>query len=376
MKRYIEDQAIKDLSNKMLFIAGPRQCGKTTLAKTILKSQVNTDSKATYLNWDSEADRAQILTKEFPSGSGILVLDEIHKYARWRNLLKDLYDSRGSQLDILVTGSAKLDYYRRGGDSLQGRYNLLRMHPLSFREIDVKTQESLQRLFDLGGFPEPFLSGDKDEARRWSNQYSIRLIREELTSLEKVMEISLLEELSFRLPDCVGSVLSINSLREDLQVSHQTLTRWLSLLDRLYSIFRVLPFGSPRIKAVKKESKHYHWDWNVVGSEGARFENLIACHLLKWCNWIEDIKGYHMELRFFRDKEQREVDFVVLQDKKPVEFIECKYSRQNVDTSIAYLKRKFPEVTATQVCMEPCEDVINKDGIRFCDGLTYLWEKV
>lgn len=376
MKRYLEDQAIKDLSKKMLFVAGPRQCGKTTLANRIIESKVEINSKATYLNWDLEIDRAKILSREFPSGAGLLVLDEIHKYARWRNLLKDLYDGRGHELNIMVTGSAKLDYYRRGGDSLQGRYNLLRMHPLSFKELNVRSHASLTQLFELGGFPEPFLSGDKNEARRWSNQYRIRLIREELVSLEKVSEISLLEELSFRLPDCVGSVLSINSLREDLQVSHQTLTRWLGLLDRLYSIFRVLPFGAPRIKAVKKESKHYHWDWNVVSADGSRFENLIACHLLKWCNWVEDVQGYHMELRFFRDREQREVDFVILQDKRPIEFVECKYSRQNVDPSLRYLKRKFPEVKATQVCMETCEDVENKDGIRFCDGVSYLWDKV
>ena len=359
----------------MLFIAGPRQCGKTTVAKSILSQKEKNNSKTTYLNWDIEQDRAQILSKEFPSGEGTLVLDEIHKYLRWRDLLKGLFDARSHEMRILVTGSAKLDYYRRGGDSLQGRYNLLRMHPLSVKELNVKSQDSLRQLFELGGFPEPFISNDKNEARRWSNQYRIRLIREELVSLEKVSELSLLEELSFRLPDCVGSVLSINSLKEDLRVSHQTLSRWLILLDRLYSIFRVNPFGAPRIKAVKKESKHYHWDWNVVSAEGARFENLIASHLLKWCNWIEDVEGHHMELRFFRDREQREVDFVILKNNKPIEFVECKYSRQNVDPSLSYLKRKFPEVKATQVCMEPCEDLENKDRIRICDALTYLWDK-
>lgn len=381
MRRYIQEQAISDFQKKMLFIAGPRQCGKTTLVNNILSKQNENDILTQYLNWDVELERARILSREFLSKLEILAFDEIHKYARWRNLLKDLYDSKSEELKIIVTGSARLDYYRRGGDSLQGRYNLLRMHPLSLTEVykerpNETSNNILLELFKLGNFPEPFLSGDKDEARRWSNQYRIRLIREELADLEKISEISLLEELIFRLPECVGSPLSINSLREDLQLSHQTVSRWLKLLERIYSIYRLLPFGSPRIKAVKKETKHYHWDWSIVENEGARFENLTASHLLKWCNWMEDTKGYFMELRFFRDREQREVDFVILQDKKPIEFIECKLSKEKVSNSLKYLKNKYPETSAIQISLEECEDLTTKEGIRICDASTYLIEKI
>lgn len=353
----------------MVFVAGPRQCGKTTMALSILKSD-ETDLR--YLNWDTDRGRDTILSKNFPSGKGILILDEIHKYPRWRNLLKGLYDSRKSDLQILVTGSAKLDAYRRSGDSLQGRYHFIRMHPIAFWELPSQTQDDLERLLKLGGFPEPFISDSEVEARRWSREYRSRVIREELTSLEKVSDVTLLEELSLRLPDCVGSPLSINSLREDLGISHTTATRWILILENLYQIFRVIPFGSPRIKAVKKEFKHFHYDWNLIQNPGARFENFMACHYLNQTQWIEDSQGYSMELRYFRDREQREVDLVVLKDKKPIQLIECKLSRQESSSSLKYLKNKFKEVPAIQVCLEPTEDVTDRYGIRHCDARTLL----
>lgn len=369
MKRYLEDQIKKDLAKKMVFLAGPRQSGKTTLAMNIIQ---NDESR--YLNWDIDFDREQILNKAFPAQPGYLVLDEIHKFARWRNLLKGLFDSRKKDLQILVTGSAKLDHYRRGGDSLQGRYHLLRLHPLSLRELGLKKQNQLEKLLQLGPFPEPFLSGDEVEARRWSREYRSRVINEELTSLEVVSEVSLLELMALRLTESVQSPLSINSLREDLEVSHQTVKRWLGLLENLYHIYRIYPFGSPKLKAVKKESKHYFFDWNVLESRSARFENLIANHLLKWCQYIEDTQGHQMELRFYRDLEQREVDFVVLKDNKPIEFVEVKLGAKAIDSNLVYLKKKFPEVQASQISLEPCEDLIVGDhNIRQCSALDYLW---
>jgi len=372
VKRYLEDQVKKDLSKKMVFLAGPRQTGKTTLAMNIIKYDLNK-----YINWDTDEGRESILRRSLPNSSGYLVLDELHKFVKWRNFLKGLYDARKHELKILVTGSARLDHYRRGGDSLQGRYHLLRLHPLSLKELAKKEQQQLQKFMDLGPFPEPFLSGDITEARRWSREYRTRVIREELVSLEKVSEVSLLELLVIRLADSSSSLLSINSLREDLQVSHQTVSRWLSLLENLYHIYRIYPFGSPKLKAVKKEAKHYFFDWNVIRDEGKRFENLIASHLLKWCNYLEDTQGYDMELRFYRDLEQREVDFVILQDRKPIEFIEVKLKAQSIDSNLIYLKKKFPQVTASQISLEPCKDEIYHElGIRRCSALDYLWGKI
>ena len=192
-----------------------------------------------------------------------------------------------------------------------------------------------------------------------------------------MQEISLIDLLSLRLLDSVGSVLSVNSLREDLEVSHQAVKRWIDILSNLYHVYRVYPFGSPKIKAVKKGAKLYFFDWNLLENPSSCFENLVANHLLKWCNYIEDTQGYDMELRMYRDLEQREVDFVILQNRKPVELIEVKLSKQQIDSNLIYLKKKFPDVEATQICLEPCQDSrVGDYNIRQCSALDYLWEKV
>ena len=214
MERYLKKQVAADLARKMVFLGGPRQVGKTTLAKQFLKSE------AGYLNWDYPEHRQKILQMEFPKQS-MLVLDELHKYRKWRNYLKGLYDVKRDQYKILVTGSARLDFYRFGGDSLHGRYHYLRLHPLSAAELQANTPADLKALIELGGFPEPFFSGSADEARRWSREHREFLLQEELQGLERVQDIGQLELMMLRLPELVGSPLSINSLTEDLQISHR-----------------------------------------------------------------------------------------------------------------------------------------------------------
>lgn len=366
MQRYLEAQVRADLKRKMVFVGGPRQVGKTTLARAILgKSQTG------YMNWDVDDDRRRILEQKFPK-SRIWVFDEIQKYRRWRNLLKGLYDSRSATQQILVTGSARLDYYRFGGDSLQGRYHYLRLHPLSVAELGIDKSEDLASLMTLSGFPEPFLGGSEREARRWSNEYRTRLVREDLLSLEQVHDIGSLELLMARLPECVGSPLSINSLAEQLQVSHKTLTKWVAILERLYAVFVVLPFGSPKIKAVRKARKHYHFDWSLVPDPGARFENLVASHLLKWLDFREDTEGYRTELRYFRDVEGREVDFVAVEDGKPILLVECKSSNRDVSQALRYLKARFPDTDAWQVAASGEEDFVTREGIRVAPALELL----
>ena len=178
--------------------------------------------------------------------------DEIHKYRAWRNYLKGLYDGRPEGQQILVTGSARLDLYRYSGDSLQGRYHLLRLHPLSAAELGLAGEADLERLLVLGVFPEPYFSGSETEARRWSREVRNLLVREEVVSLERVHDLGTLELLVLRLPDLVGSPLSVNALREDVQVSHKTVANWLAILERLYAVIRLAPFGAPRLRAVKK----------------------------------------------------------------------------------------------------------------------------
>ena len=375
LERYISPFVKQDLNRKMVFIGGPRQSGKTTLAKHLCNFSTY-EQKSRYLNWDDTRDRENILRERFPAGPGCLILDEMHKYNRWRQVLKGLFDKRGDELQILVTGSARMDYYRRGGDSLQGRYYFYRLFPLSLAELHSPTLDTVMDLLCYGGFPEPFLLASEKETKRWSRDYRTRLVREDLRDLERVQDISSIEKLALRLPELVGSPLSLNGLREDLQVSHQSVSRWVSMLENLYMLFRIYSFGAPKIRAVKKEAKHYHWDWTLVQERGKRFENLMACHLMKWCCFLQDTEGREMELRFFRDIDKREVDFVLMEDSQPVHFIECKISAKNVNRALKYLKKKFPRVSATQVLLTGEADLVDKDGIRSCPAHLFLNEFV
>jgi hypothetical protein len=363
--RYLEPQVLSDLQRKMVFLAGPRQVGKTTLALNLLGTEKG------YLNWDISADRERILRQELPP-SGFWVFDEIHKYRRWRNYLKGVYDGRPSGQRILVTGSGRLDLYRFGGDSLQGRYHLLRLHPLTVAELKLGKQKELLDLLRLGGFPEPFLSGSDTEARRWSREYRTRLIHDDVSSLERIQDLGQLELLMLRLPDLVGAPLSINALREDIQVSHKTASSWIGALERLYVVYRLPPFGAPRIRAVKKEQKHYHFDWSVVPEDGPRFENLVAGHLLKWVHYQQDTLGRDLELRYFRDTDGREVDFVVVERRKPLLFVECKWSDTAPDKGLRYLKAKFPETESWQITAVGEKDFRTKEGIRVAPALALL----
>ena len=364
-RRYLLSQVRRDLARKMVFIAGPRQVGKTTLALSL------PGASAGYLSWDVAEHRERILKRELPSSS-LWVFDEIHKYRSWRNWLKGIYDHRERGRKILVTGSARLDFYRFGGDSLQGRYHMLRLHPFSAKELGIRTSAGLGDLLKLGGFPEPFLSGSETEARRWSREYRNRLVREDVVGLERIQDLGNLELLVLRLPELVGAPLSINALREDLRISHKTVDGWLHVLERLYAIFRLAPFGAPRIRAVKKEQKHYHFDWSLVPSEPARFENLIASHLLKWVHFEQDGRGRDLELRYFRDTDGREADFVVVEGRKPLLIVECKWGDSGVDRGVRYLKARFPQAEAWQVSAIGTKDYVTPDGIRISPALPLL----
>jgi predicted AAA+ superfamily ATPase len=369
LHRAIEPAISADLDRKMVFIGGPRQCGKTTLAKHVAKNRSR--ASASYFNWDVATDRSVIISEAFPTDSKIIILDEIHKFQRWRQVVKGLFDSRQNDIAIIVTGSARLDHYRRGGDSLQGRYHYHRLFPFTLPEVGG-TQSDLEALLRYGGFPEPFCMGSETQSRRWSREYLSRVVDIDLRDLERVMDLALVQLLLNRMPALVGSPLSINSLREDLQVSHQTCARWVQLLENIYQIFRIFPFGPPSIKAVKKEPKHYHFDWTLVEDSGPRFENLVACQLFAWCCRKQDSEGLEYTLRYFRTTDKKEVDFVVCRDDKPVHFIECKKSSLTIDDGLRYLKAKYPQVPSVQLVLEKAVDFITKEGIRVCNAAAFL----
>ncbi len=358
-KRYLQEAILADLAETMVFLSGPRQVGKTTLALRIIEAD---DARhPAYLSWDDPTARARIRRGELPAGERRVILDEIHKYARWRNLVKGLWDTRLPGTSFLITGSARLDVYRRGGDSLHGRYHAYRLHPLSLAEVGGG-RDALDGLLRFGGFPEPFLRASERFWRRWQRERIDRIVRDDVRDLERIREISLIELLVDALPSRVGAPLSVKNLREDLEVAHDTAERWLGILENLYVCFRIAPFGAPRIRAVKKSPKLYLWDWSAVESEGARFENLVASHLLKYCHFVQDTEGHRMELRFLRDTDGREVDFVVLRDRKPLLAVEAKSGERGVAPAIRYFRARTAIPRWYQVHRGTKDVVV--DGVR------------
>lgn len=389
-QRRVEGIIKKDLGKKMVLLSGPRQCGKTTLAEGLLKQ-----TKGAYYNWDIDKHKKIIRNSEFDLTSKLWVFDEVHKYKYWRNWLKGVFDLHKAKHKILVTGSARLDIYSRGGDSLQGRYYFHRLHPFTLSEvlnikvndfekipeleIEVNAKSTLGTLNDLmkyGGFPEPFCSRSEEEASRWRLSYGTRLIREDIRDLENIFNLDKMELLYEHLPFTVGSILSINSLREDLEVNFRTVKNWIDIFERNYICFKVSPFGSSKIKSVKKESKLYFWDWGLIEKRPAKFENLIAVHLLRLCHWVTDIYGQKTELRYFRDIRGKEVDFIILKKGLPWMAVEVKEREQDLDSNLKYLLERTKIPYAFQVHLEGNKfkrlPNINESVIHIVPAYTFL----
>ena len=335
MERALSSTLRDDLGEKMVFLGGPRQVGKTTLALGLLGNAKPTHPA--YLSWDDLTDRKLLLTGALPAGQPLLIFDEIHKYRQWRRLIKGIYDKQRESRQILVTGSARLDHYRKGGDSLQGRYHYHRLHPLSLQELTPTPSGSdLEQLLAYGGFPEPFLRANHRHWKRWQRERLSRVIQEDLISLEQVREVSQIELLASILPSRVGSPLSVNNLRQDLAVAFETAERYITILQNLYYCFRIPPHGLPKLRAAKKEQKLYMWDWSLCDDPAARFENLVASNLFKYCHHLEDTEGEDMSLRFLRDSVGREIDFIVTRGGKPVFGVECKTGERDLSRNIPY----------------------------------------
>lgn len=359
--RYLNDAIEKLSREKLLLLSGPRQVGKTTLAKHWLQSQ-----KGLYLNWDVPVDRQKILSPRFPDelDTSALVLDEIHKHPRWRSLLKGLWDGYGSKMRVLVTGSARLDYYQRGGDSLFGRFEALRLHPFSIAEISGPTRSAppkdwisvegegsrdrWEQLEAMSGFPEPFTKQDPAFYKRWSSRRRNLLLTQDLKDLSGIQLVALVEQLYLLLPERVGSPLSINSLREELAVAHPTVSAWIEALERLFLVFRIPPWSHRIARALRKERKLYLWDWRAVEQPAARFENMVASHLLKAIHFWNDLGAGEFALSYVRNKERHEIDFVISDARRPLALIECKLGQERFDLP-ARLIEQFPDLPAIQL---------------------------
>jgi len=359
----------------MVFIGGPRQVGKTTLAEAILSDSF---PAGRYLNWDFDEDRQDILKKKWSEDNSLLVFDELHKFPRWKTWIKGIYDVTHTKHSFLITGSARLDVYRRGGDSLVGRYHYWRLHPFTLDEIPkgISLKDAFRRLMTVGGFPEPFLDGDERSARRWRRERFDRVLREDVRDLESIRNIQLLSMFLDMLRHRVGSSITLSNIATDLQISPKTAKSWLEVLERMYLIFSVRPYTRSLPRAVLKPPKVYFFDnGDVIGDEGARFENLVATSLLKRIHFLEDRDGYRYELRYIRDKEGREVDFVVIKEDVLEELIEVKYSDESISKPLIYYSKRLNPKRATQIVANLKRN-FDKGGVKVVDPISYLRKSI
>jgi predicted AAA+ superfamily ATPase len=347
MKRYLEKYILEDLKEKIVLISGPRQVGKTTLSLMLTESR-------TYLNYDAASDRKIILAEEWDRDSQLVIFDELHKMKNWKSWLKGIYDTEGITPHLLVTGSARLDTYRKGGESMAGRFFRYRLHPLTVREIstylDENPKTSLDKLLKLGGFPEPYLKGSESYAKRFRRTHTDTIIRGDLLDLEKVRDIKSIEIMLDLLRSRVGATTSYSSLANDLQVSVHTVKHWLQILENLYVIFPVRPYHKNIARSLLKESKYYLYDTGAVeGDIGAKLENTVACALLRELHLVEDTTGSKVALHYLRDKDKHEVDFLLLIDNVPVAMIEVKASDEHFSPSLFRFHRYLKDSKVFQL---------------------------
>ncbi len=379
LARLLERHHFAERDPKMAFVVGPRQCGKTTLARALQEARGSPDL---YRNWDDFSWRHELSLNPYgfadayrprESARPLAVLDEIHKFPQWKRYVKGLWDTRRSAMDLLVTGSGRLDIYRRGGDSLLGRYHQYRLHPFSVSELlgkdwdpDRDTPERVRSnllsiskpgperevfatVLRFGGFPDPFLRQTDRYHRRWLRERKERLVREDLRDLTRIQMLSSIEKMIELLQPRIGSLLSLNNLRQDLGVSMESVTLWLEQLERLYYCFRIRPYAAKLSRALSREPKLYLFDVSEVADEGKRFENAIAVSLLSWCHHSQDWGQETLDLRFVRDKERREVDFLVTKEGKPFLLVEAKLSDPSIPDALPRFAEKLGGVPALVV---------------------------
>lgn len=352
----------------MAFVSGPRQVGKTTACRSL---------SSAYLDWDNLNDRRVLLAgpsavaerlglEQLAEKPMVVVLDEIHKYRGWKAFLKGFHDTYGDRVRVLVTGSSRLDVYRRGGDSLMGRYFPFRMHPFSIAELLdpalpgatlIRPPRRLpdveyKALLEHGGFPEPFLKRDQPFSRRWQALRKEQLLREDVRDLTRIQELGQLDVLAELLLERSGSQIVYANLSRDIGVSIDTIRRWIDTLAGLHFCFLVRPWFKSVGRALRKEPKAYLRDWSLVEDPGARAETFVACHLLKAVEGWTDLGLGRFDLHYLRDKEKREVDFLVVRDRKPWFLVEVKKADTALHPALAYFQKATGAPHAFQAVMD------------------------
>jgi len=359
---------LTDLEKKMVIIVGPRQVGKTWIAKEIMKGF----SRTQYLNWDNPQDRLIIKKAEFPQTLELLVLDEIHKMRNWKSFVKGIYDTKPANMRILITGSAKLNALKKVGDAMTGRYFAHRILPLSIAELrGTAYEDNLERLLDRGGFPEPFLAESETDVQRWHNQYIENNIRTEVLDFASVQDLSAMADVIKILRTRVGSPLSYKNIADDIGISSLTVKRYIHILEDLHLVFIVRTYTKKIARAIKKEPKIYFYDAGLVVDPAARFENFVALALLKHSFYLHDMKGINMQVAYVRTKEDREVDFALIIDDELQELIEVKTSDTTAAASLQYYHKRL-NVPVTQVVKDMRHAELSSNEVRIVRAQEFL----
>lgn len=347
MKRYLEKDIKLSLPDKIILLTGPRQSGKTTLSKQLYPS-------FDYFNYDASEDRLLLKNKSWDRSKPLIIFDELHKMKEWKRWIKGVYDKEGLHPQIIVTGSAKLDTYRKVGDSLAGRYFQFRLYPLDLKEAalynpTLPIDEVFNTLWNCSGFPEPFLKASETYYKRWRKSHLDIILRQDLLDIQAVKDIQSIETLIYLLKSRVGSGVSYANLARDLERDINTVKRWLQLLENLYIIFRVTPYHKNIARSLLKEPKYYFFDIARVEDDGARLENMVALSLLKELHFLEDTQGLSTNLHYVRTKDGKELDFLVCLNEKPTHLIEVKMSDEKPSPSFQHFLPMFDNIKAIQL---------------------------
>lgn len=358
----------KDLAKKMVLLVGPRQVGKTYLAKAIGQQFHNT----VYLNYDHLADRKIMQEEAWLNNTECLILDELHKMPEWKNYLKGVYDTKPKKMKMIVTGSARLDVMSQVGDSLAGRYFLHHLYPLSLAELkQLKYPTDLEKLLSYSGFPEPYLGETEIEAQRWRNQYISTLLTEDVFEIEKIQNIKNIRLVFELLRSRVGSPVSYQSISEDAHISPSTVKNYIQIFEALYLIFQVTPHAKNIARSLSKTPKIYFFDTGLVnGDEGAKLENFVATSLMKHIKAKLDYQAQNYTLHYLRTKEKKEVDFALAKDGKVEEIFEVKLSDYELSKELVYFHEKY-NFPATQI-VKHLKHPRKKNGIILQDATRFL----
>ena len=371
MKRYLEQHILRDLPRKIVLLSGPRQVGKTTLAKML-------SDDADYLNYDNPEHRLALMERSWDRAKELVILDELHKMKNWKSWLKGIYDTEGIPPSIIVTGSARLDTYRKVGDSMAGRFFPFRLHPLDLKEIKTAApsgdiRAGLECLLECGGFPEPYLEGAPGFYNRWKRTHLDIIIKQDMVDLESIKEITAIETLIQLLRNRVGSPISYSSLARDLQHSDRSIKRWLTVLENMYIVFKVAPWHRNIARSLLKAPKYYFFDTGqVIGDNGVKLENLTACALLKERHYLEDCLGVQSGLYYLRTRDGKEIDFFITRDDAPFLMLEVKWGASGKSPNFACFDKYFPGVKKVQIAGEPVREKTYPGGPEIREAQNWL----